>query len=207
VLLTRGRAGAMLRATPPGQLSNLNSAAAVQDDGAPYQRQFSAIREVCQEVLSGHPQSCTNTYYTESNNITIDRICLVWYWLILTISCSALNWSLPKLYPFLFNEEKPVDYYPDDVEKAVETFIDQVPDSAMEILQARDIVTAQTGSVELFNKGKAAAVTVRGSIYHVVKEADEKYRCDCPEYNYHQPNGCVHISRSSVSGGELYGRA
>ena len=37
--------------------------------------------------FAGHPQHYVNVYYTESDNIIIDRICLLWYWLILDISC------------------------------------------------------------------------------------------------------------------------
>jgi haloalkane dehalogenase len=50
---------------------------------------FSVTREVYQVVLPGHPQYYKKMYYTESDNIVVDRICLVWYWLILTISCSV----------------------------------------------------------------------------------------------------------------------
>src|SRR5262245_32653275 len=59
LLLTLGGAGAMLQVTPPGQLSNLNRAEAVQDGIAPYKRRVSTVREVCQVMLPGHPQSCT----------------------------------------------------------------------------------------------------------------------------------------------------
>ena len=81
----------MLQAIPPGQRSNLNRAESVQDGGAPYQRRFSATREASRVVVPGHPQSGANAYDTESNTMTIDRMCLAWYWLMLAIACSVMR--------------------------------------------------------------------------------------------------------------------
>jgi len=81
----------MLRSTLPGHLSNLNRAEAVEDGDAQYKRRVSAAREVCQQVLPGHPQFCIDMNYTESSHVTIDSICLVRYWLMLAMACRLLQ--------------------------------------------------------------------------------------------------------------------
>src|SRR4029450_13310164 len=88
----------MLRCTPPEQRSHQNRAAAVPDGTAPHKRRCSAAHEVYEQVLPGPPQSGADVYCTESNNMTIDRICLAGYWLMLDISCSAFSLTdrIPK---------------------------------------------------------------------------------------------------------------
>jgi hypothetical protein len=60
-----------------------------RDSGAPYKSRFSAPGEVYQGVMPGHPRYCADVHCTESANTVLDRFCLVRYWLILDISCSA----------------------------------------------------------------------------------------------------------------------
>jgi hypothetical protein len=59
----------------------------VRNGGVPYKIMVSATREVCEAVLPGHPQYWANMHYTEDDNILLDRICLIGYWLMLDISC------------------------------------------------------------------------------------------------------------------------